>query len=149
MLDYKDAEEYLEAQGIAFKVREADESKNYGRSMTVDLLQGEYTIRRVSIRGTITENNLMISRINAFDKLYFEPSGNSLIFVYKDRPGVIASISQIIAEEGVNIEDIRSPHGIDTDQSMAVIKVNKEVSQETIDRIKSEIDCEVACQTVI
>ena len=52
---------------------------------------------------------MMISRINDFDKLYFEPMGTAVLFIYKDRPGVIGQIGQALAEAGLNINDMRNP----------------------------------------
>ncbi|MCM8526057.1 MAG: ACT domain-containing protein [Lentisphaeraceae bacterium] len=141
--DFNAAETYLQEKGIELKIRETDESKNYGDSITVDLLQESGTLARVSVRGTLTEGNVIISRIDDFDKLYFEPSGHSVIFNYEDRPGVIAQITQILADEGLNIDDIRSPHNAKGNRSIAVLKVNKAVSQETIEKIKAKLNCEV------
>ena len=98
---------------------------------------------RVSVRGTLTEGNVIISRIDDFDKLYFEPTGHSVIFNYEDRPGVIAQISQTLASEGINIDDIRSPHNAKGNRSIAVLKVNKAVNQEIIDKIKAQLNCKV------
>jgi len=141
--DLAAAEKFLEDKGINIKVREADDSKNYGESMTVDLIQGDKTLSRVSVRGTLTEGNMIISRINDFDKLYFEPSGHSVIFVYNDRPGVLAQITQAIAFEGINIDDIRSPHSKKGEESIAVLKVSKAVDQSIIDKISRQLECEV------
>ena len=57
---------------------------------------------------------MMISRINDFDKLYFEPTGTAVLFIYKDRPGVIGKIGQALASNNVNIDDMRNPHDFNT-----------------------------------
>lgn len=62
----------LQDKGITCEIRHADESKKYGNSMTIDL---EGPTGFVSVRGTIAENNLMISRINDFEHVYFVPKG--------------------------------------------------------------------------
>ena len=46
---------------------------------------------RASVRGTVEEGNMLVARINDFDKLYFEPVGNWVVFTYEDRPGVPAN----------------------------------------------------------
>ena len=78
------------------------------------------------------------------DKLYFEPSGKTLIFSYQDRPGVLAELTQAIAYQGINIEDIRSPHNKDAKESIALIKVNDEVSNATISTLKEKLACTTA-----
>ena len=141
--DYDHAAKFLEEKGINIKIRETDESKKYGDSITLDLIQGAKEMSRVSVRGTIAEGNIIISRINDFDKLYFEPAGDSVIFVYEDRPGVLAQITQAIAFEGINIDDIRSPHSAKGSQSIAVLKVSQPVPQDIIEKINRKLDCEV------
>jgi len=62
----------------------------------------------------------MISRINDFDKLYFEPRGHTVFFQYKDRPGVVGRIGASLAEANINIEDIRHSHHVPSDQSLVL-----------------------------
>jgi D-3-phosphoglycerate dehydrogenase len=138
------ANKFLEEKGIVLNVRETDESKKYGDSITVDLIQGGKHLDRISVRGTITENNIIVSRIGDFDKLYFEPAGHSITFVYNDRPGVLAQITQALALEGVNIDDIRAPQSADGSKSIAVLKVNTTVHQDVVEKIKNQLECEVA-----
>ena len=149
--DPKDAESYLADKGIAVKFREIDHAKKYGNSMTIDLVGGgEGALAQVSVRGTIAEGNLMISRINDFDKLYFTPSGDSLIAIYQDRPGVLAKITAALAAAGINIEDIRCPHDLKGIMSVAVVKTNKPVPAETVERIRREVEAKtVAALTII
>ncbi len=148
--DPKDAEEYLAGKGITVKVREADAGKKYGNSMTVDLVGGsDDSLRQVSVRGTIAEGNLMISRINDFDKLYFTPAGSSLVAIYQDRPGVLAKITAAIAAAGINIEDIRCPHDLKGVMSIAVVKTNTAVPAETVERIRQEIGAQTVAAVTI
>jgi D-3-phosphoglycerate dehydrogenase len=140
--DPADAEAWLQSKGIIAELRNTDEDKKYGNSMTIDLIAGSDTMERVSLRGTIAEGNLMISRINNFDKLYFAPQGHSLLAIYKDQPGVLAKITTALAWENVNIEDMRCPHDTAGTMSMAVLKLNKPVSAEMVARIKREINAD-------
>ena len=71
----KDAEQFLSETGIELINREVDNSKHYGQAMSIDLFVGGNLIYKAGARGTITENNLMISRLNDFDQLYLEPTG--------------------------------------------------------------------------
>lgn len=140
----QDAEEFLAEKGISYEVRQADANKSYGNSMTVDLLEGATTIRQVSVRGTVTEGNLMISRIGDFDKLYFQPQGHSLIVVYRDRPGVLTRITGACADADLNIEEIRTPLDRSRTRAMAVLKTNRTVDAAVVSRIRDEVDAEVA-----
>ena len=68
------------------------------------------------------------------------------MFIYNDRPGVLADITQILASEGINIEDLRSPHNTEKQRSIAIVKTNSSVSKDVIEKINAKIDGEVAFQ---
>ncbi len=140
--DPEEAEAWLKSKGIGFEVREpSDDGKGYGSSsMTIDLLSGKEAIHQVSVRGTLTENRIMISRINDFDNLYFQPAGHSVVFVYRDRPGVLAKITGELAERGINIEDIRSPSDSSRSHAIAAIKTDRPVPRQAVEKIRQEIE---------
>lgn len=140
-LDFKAAHKHLEEMGIDYANRIVDASKGYEASITIDLTSSvdTHNLRSVSVRGTVAESTLMVSRINEFDRLYFEPTGHSVMFVYDDRPGVIGTIGLELAAAGINIEDMRNPHDTDSNRSLAILKVNKAVSNEVLDVIGDKI----------
>jgi D-3-phosphoglycerate dehydrogenase / 2-oxoglutarate reductase len=140
-MDFGAARAYLEERGIEYVNRKGDPSKGYENSMTVDLISDvdPDNLRRASIRGTVAENTLMVSRINEFDKLYFEPVGNTAFFLYEDRPGVLGKIGHWIATAGANIEDVRCPHDVGTNRSLAILKVNRLLTDEMIRQIQKDI----------
>ncbi len=136
LFDHQQATAYLAEKGIVYVTRETDESKGYGNSITIDLMESSHrTSNQCSVRGTIAEGVPMVSRINDFDRLYFEPTGHSVLVVYRDQPGMLATITQAMADEGVNIDDIRSPHDPRTGESLAALKVNRPVSEAVLERI--------------
>ena len=107
------------------------------------MLEGDEVIKQVSIRGTIAEGHLMVSRIDDFEGLYFQPFGHSLIVRYEDRPGVLAAITGAVASAGINIDDIRSPHDKAGTHSLAVLKTNQAVPEQTIQAIKEKTGTEM------
>ncbi|HMO49702.1 MAG TPA: NAD(P)-dependent oxidoreductase [Kiritimatiellia bacterium] len=139
--DYKAAVQYLKERGIDYENREPDDRKGYENSITLDLTAsvGNDLLRRSSVRGTVTEGVLMISRINDFHSLYFEPTGHAAVFIYNDRPGVLGQIGAALAGAGINIDDVRNPHDSKCEKSIAIIKVNRKVATETLDKIAAEI----------
>lgn len=144
--DGKAAIAFLDDMGIEYVTRETDESKGYGNSITVDLTceVDSDNLRKMSIRGTVAESLLMVARINTFNKLYFEPSGPTVFFLYEDRPGVIGTIGVKLAAANVNIEDMRNPHDPRTNRSLAILKVDQPVSRDVIDEIHREIEAVAA-----
>jgi D-3-phosphoglycerate dehydrogenase / 2-oxoglutarate reductase len=148
--DYKAALKFLKDMGIELVNRETID-KGYGNALTVDMTveREDKQLRRYSIRGTVTESHLMVSRIDEFDRLYFEPNGTTLFFVYDDRPGVIATISRKLADAGINIEDMRNPHDPKTNRSLAILKVNACVGEPLIGDIRKEINAHAAVCTKV
>lgn len=140
-MDYKQAKEFLDEMGIEYKNREVNPAKKYDNSITVDICTeiDSSNIRRFSVRGTVAEGILMVARINEFDKLYFEPVGNTAFFLYDDRPGIIGIIGSKLAEAGINIEDMRNPHDSKTNQSLAVLRVDQPVPSKLMADIEKSI----------
>jgi D-3-phosphoglycerate dehydrogenase len=145
------ARKLLASRGIEYVDRETDESKGYKNSITVDLTvdEGNGRLTRTSVRGTVTEGTLMVSRINDFHKLYFELHGHLAIFTYRDRPGVMGQIGAAMAAAGINIDDIRNPHDATGQHSIALLKVNQPVPAEVVARIASQIQAFIACAVTI
>ncbi|MGI6354888.1 MAG: ACT domain-containing protein [Lentisphaerae bacterium] len=140
--DPEEAQAYLRDKGITCEIRETDESKKYGNSMTIDL---EGPTGFVSVRGTIAENNLMISRINDFEHVYFVPKGNALLVEYTDRPGVLAKITGACAEENLNIENIHAPRDHEGKNAIAILMTDKPASAALAQKIKEEVNAKVSC----
>lgn len=144
--DPKAVQKYLKDMGIEYNNRETDEGKGYGNSITVDLTCSldAGTLKKASVRGTVAEGVMMVSRINDFHKLYFEPSGHTVVFGYKDRPGVLGQIGAALAKGGVNIDDVRNPHDSKGENSIAILKVNGAVPADLIAGIAKEIKANTA-----
>ena len=139
---YDAALEYLKEMGVDYFNRETDTSKGYGNAITVDVTTSVDAahFKRVSVRGTVAEGNMMISRINDFEKLYFEPSGTAVIFIYKDRPGVIGQIGVALADANVNIADMRNPHDPSGENSLAILRTSDTVDCKVVEGIAAKIE---------
>ena len=146
-MDEKAAVNYLTNMGIDYATREPDATKGYGNSITVDLMASvdEESLKRISVRGTVTEGRLMISRIGGFDGLYIEPKGHLALFTYDDRPGVLSEIAGAMAKEGINIDDVRNPHDDSGERSIAILKVSEPVSEKILAKIADKIDALTSC----
>ena len=137
----EEANAALNASGILLDVRETDERKGYGNSMTIDM---ETAKGKVSIRGTVAEHKLFISRIDQFDNIYILPVGNLLIAEYQDRPGVLAKITTLLGQANINIEDIHAPHDTTGTRSLAIIYTDTLVPKEMVEQLRKDVDASVA-----
>jgi D-3-phosphoglycerate dehydrogenase / 2-oxoglutarate reductase len=144
--DASDAASFLESRGIELLNRDVNNEKHYGESMTIDLFAGDEVVAQASVRGTITENNLMVSRLKNFDKLYLEPTGHNLFVEYSDQPGVIGKIASVLGEKNINIIDLRAPQDLKAGNSLAVIKTNTEIPAMLIEKIKVDVNAQHAFQ---
>jgi D-3-phosphoglycerate dehydrogenase len=145
LFDFRDAAAYLDEKGIGFENRAVDDHKPFNASMTVDLVEGQgSSFTRVSVRGTVTEGLPMISRIDNFDRLYFDPRGYSVLVVYDDKPGMLAKITSVLGQHDINIDDMRAPQDPETGRAIAVLKVNRAVSPAVIEEIRHAADAEKA-----
>lgn len=142
-LNFGAAKKYLDGMGVNYTDRVTDERKGFKNSITLDLF-GETPkgMRKVSIRGTVTEKTIMISRIDDFHNLYFVPCGHTAVFTYKDRPGILGRIGAMLAEAGINIDDVRNPHDSKNEESIAIMQVNQQVPDEVLKKIAKEIHAE-------
>ena len=130
----------LAEKGIDYLDRPVDEKKKYTSSITLDITANVGgTSATEAVRGTVEEGNVLISRINAFDKLYVEPKGNFALFTYDDRPGVLGKIAAAVAQAGLNIEDVRSPLNPADNTSLALLKLSSPASDALIAQIAASI----------
>jgi len=150
-LDHRAALKVLEENGIEYCNRKVDNQKGYGNSITVDLTAecGDGKLIPVSVRGTLAENQPMISRINDFEKLFFDPQGHTLVVSFEDRPGVLGTIAAAVADAGINIDDVRNPHSLSGDTSIAILKINKPAPDELVSNIAEEVNATMAATVFV
>jgi D-3-phosphoglycerate dehydrogenase len=137
--DAASAEAFLKERGIVVTDREADDHKRYGEAMTIDLIEGADTLRKVSVRGTVVEGHLMISRVNDFDKLYLEPSGHNLFVEYADKPGILGKIAGVLGKADINIIDVRAPQDGARKHALAAVKTDRPIPAATVAEIAKAV----------
>ncbi|MGN0828178.1 MAG: ACT domain-containing protein, partial [Akkermansia sp.] len=76
--------------------------------------------------------------------LYATLPGHTLVLRYKDVPGVIAIIGQVLARAGINIDNITAPGDAASGDALAIVKTNKSVSEEEVRTIASAIGAKLA-----
>ena len=128
----EDAKQFLDASGVEFETRPADDRKQYGNAMTIDF---EADGKTVSIRGTVAENTMIISRINDYNRVYFVPRGNAFIVEHDDAPGMLNKITGACAEVGINIEDIHASRSDDGKRMIAILMTDKLVGCATVKKV--------------
>ena len=134
---HEEAINRLKDTGVLFEVRDSDGKKPYGNSMTIDM---EANGAKISLRGTVTENTLILSRVNDFNHVYLLMSGNLLFVEYVDRPGVLAKITAAVADAQINIEDIHAPRDAEGKHSLAVLYTDRPLTAAQVAAIGKSVD---------
>ncbi|MBO7653991.1 MAG: hypothetical protein J6U40_03630 [Kiritimatiellae bacterium] len=149
--DVKAGMKLLEENGIRYIDRDVSDQKGYGNSITLDITVElpDKSMKLYSVRGTVTEGIQTVSRIDEFDRLYFEPKGVTLFCLYNDRPGVIATIARRLADAGINIEDMRNPHNVKTHRSLAILRLNIAPSANLVADIKDAVKADSVISTFV
>ena len=86
----------------------------------------------------------MVSRLDEFDHLYFNPAGYHLFVEYADEPGVLGKIAGILGEKNINIVDIRAPQDPKSGLSLSVVTTNVEVPEMLVAKIKEAVNAKKA-----
>jgi D-3-phosphoglycerate dehydrogenase len=78
-------------------------------------------------------------RVALFDgfPLEFRPTGRLLVLRNRDVPGVVGQLGTILGEAGVNIADIHLARRDDPGEAVAVLRVEGEVAEATLEKIRA------------
>ena len=144
------AEASMREHGIVFKAREPMDDKLYDDALTLDLFtedNGEQ--HKTSVRGVVIDGEPVVSRIDNFDHLYATLAGNTVILRYQDRPGIIATIGQLLSQSGINIDNIVAPADHKSGDTLALIKTNHPITDDLLRTISRAIAAKQAFSLVL
>ncbi|AII15107.1 alpha-ketoglutarate reductase / D-3-phosphoglycerate dehydrogenase [Campylobacter iguaniorum] len=135
-INYVNAKFKAEEKGIDISFSVVPES-GYKNKLTVKVLTDKDV---VTIGGTVFgETEQRIVNINGF-KTDFKPKGRMIVFKNTDVPGVISSISSILAEEKINIADFRLGRD-DNGFALAVILVDQDIKKDILAKLNALETC--------
>lgn len=135
-INYVNAEFVARDKGIELGFESLAKS-DYKNKLCVKISTGDSAF---SIAGTVfDESEPRIVELNGF-KTDFKPKGKMIIFKNKDIPGVIATISGILADNHINIADFRL--GRDgSGYALAVIRIDEAVDKNLLDKLNALEAC--------
>ena len=96
-------------------------------------VRGESTLR---ISGTQFDGEPRITRINDF-RVDMQPSGIFLVVTHRDRPGVIAAISSLLARNDINIAGIELGRDQPRGHAVMLMEIDDPVGVELLEEIRS------------
>jgi len=92
--------------------------------------------KKLTVRGTSTGGgNIVINKINGMD-VELTAQYNAIIISHSDAPGVIASITGIIAQGGINIANLKGYRSTKGGDSVMIIETDQEITPETEELIR-------------
>ncbi|WP_096202321.1 phosphoglycerate dehydrogenase [Bacillus sp. FJAT-45350] len=93
--------------------------------------------RTFEIKGTyVKEYGPRIVSLNGFN-VDFYPAGHLIYIQHTDRPGVIGNMGQLLAKHNVNIATMQVGRKEEGGEAIMMLAVDKNVSQEVLDGLKS------------
>jgi D-3-phosphoglycerate dehydrogenase len=124
-------------RGVTVEERTTTRNLDHADAMLVEV-DGE---TRLTLVGTQFEGQPRITRINAF-RIDMDPAGIFLVVQHKDRPGVVAKVSGLLARGDINIAGIELGRDRPRGRAVMLIQVDDPVSPELLRAIHAEADLE-------
>ena len=138
-VNYVNVSNLAEEIGLAVSVStESDRPSNlFMNQLTVELeIEGVLNGRR-SVKGTVfADGGLRITEIDGF-AVDFVPSGRVLIFNNTDKPGVLRSVSEVLANEGVNIASFALGRNDRGSKALSLLSLDDDVSEAAMEKLQS------------
>jgi D-3-phosphoglycerate dehydrogenase len=120
--------------GIVINEIKSGANSTYTNLMTVEFTSNQ---GKRSLAGTVFGNNeVRIVSINGY-LLELNPEGNMLFYSNIDRPGILATVSKILAEKNINIAGLSLGRNEMGKKALTVINVDSEIDKKAVEAISS------------
>ncbi len=116
-----------------------NETKSGANSTYTNLMKVEFTSDKEKrfFAGTVFGNN-EIRIVNIDDYLLeLNPEGNMIFYSNIDKPGILATVSKILAEKNINIAGLSLGRNEMGKEALTVINVDSEIDKNSVDAISS------------
>jgi D-3-phosphoglycerate dehydrogenase len=121
-------------RGIVLKEIKSNENQNYKNLVTVESNTG--TASR-TISGTVFgTNEIRIIMIDNY-RLELKPEGCMLLYKNIDKPGMLASVGNILAEENINIAGLSLGRAGSGKEALTIISIDEAINDRALKRILS------------
>ncbi len=136
-INYVNAEFVAKEKSIELSTNEASNLSEYKNKISIKLTTDKGVIL---IGGTVFSDTIeKIVKINNI-RLDFKPKGKMIFFSNQDKPGVIADISNVMRDSGINIADFRLGRD-ENGEALAVVLVDDEITKDIVDKLRAIDAC--------
>lgn len=126
--------EIAKARGIEFEFEETDLGEVHAN--TVKIIIDKHDKSQVQVLGSsIGGGNIIISEINGLE-LEFTGEYTTIIISHKDKPGVIAGVTKILAEYLINIAFMRVYRHGKGQRAFMIIETDDDINSKVIEDIE-------------
>jgi D-3-phosphoglycerate dehydrogenase / 2-oxoglutarate reductase len=133
-VNYVNAQFLSKEMGIIINETISGSKTNYNSLLAVDVITDH---KNKFLAGTVFgENEIRIVYINAFH-LELKPDGNMLFYTNIDKPGVLANVSKVLANAGINIAGLSLGRTGIGKEALTVVNVDSKISNEIINEIEA------------
>ncbi|HZJ09643.1 MAG TPA: L-serine ammonia-lyase, iron-sulfur-dependent subunit beta [Trueperaceae bacterium] len=120
--------------GLAHEFTTADLGDVHPNSVSIELRAGD---ERLTLLGSSLGGGLVqVSRVDGFD-VRFSGAFHTLLVLHTDRPGVIARVAGVVADDDGNIGSILSARERRGGRAMMSVEIDKSLSQAAVDYLGS------------
>ena len=132
-VNYVNAERSAEDRGIEVVRAKAKDTTSYPNLVRLDLAGDE---GRVRIAGTLFHGREpRVVEIDDF-QVSFLPKADLLVVRNEDVPGVVGQLGTLLGNAGINIAEIHLARRADSDEALAVIRVDQEPAAEILEKVR-------------
>ncbi len=130
----RDAFAHAAAAGLEFEFATADLGDVHPNSVRIEV---EADGESVELQGSSLGGGFVqVTRVNGFD-VRFGGSSHTLLVLHRDRPGVIARVAAVVADDEGNIGSLFSARERRGGRAMMSIEVDKRLSQYALDYLST------------
>ena len=126
--------EVAEKEGLSVSIRTGEIDNAHPNTAEITLIAADG--QKISLRGSsVGGGNILITRVNGMN-VSLTGQHTALIILHKDAPGTIASVTELMAEHGVNICNFRLARESRGGQAVMTIETDGSFSEALNDDIR-------------
>ena len=122
------------AKTIDYKFEYYDNFNRHPNSVDIELY-GDYNMKICG--DSVGAGEILITKINDFN-VSLSGNYNTLILVYKDRPGVISAVTSFLQDENINIASLDCDRNAKGQDASMIICVDSYLKPDIVDKIAAQ-----------
>ena len=122
------------AKTVDYKFEYYDNFNRHPNSVDIELY-GDYNMKICG--DSVGAGEILITRINDFN-VSLSGNYNTLILVYKDRPGVISAVTSFLQDENINIASLDCDRNAKGQDASMIICIDGNLKPDIVDKIGAQ-----------